>query len=146
MGITGPDAVLGASTPTSTRTIDQTNGLAIPNPLFLEHLRQFIMDTDNSAVRRSQTSGMAPSSQAERGGTPASHSTGEPDHGIQQYTPLPTEFRVKETAGNAPTNTLQSLEMEVMKLRQQVNRETLPTERGVTFSQHIMIEELPAHF
>ncbi|KAL0406267.1 UNVERIFIED_CONTAM: hypothetical protein Slati_3940600 [Sesamum latifolium] len=33
-----------------------------------------------------------------------------------------------------------------MKLRQQVTRETFPTERGVPFSEHIMTEELPTHF
>ncbi|KAL0445595.1 UNVERIFIED_CONTAM: hypothetical protein Slati_1687400 [Sesamum latifolium] len=33
-----------------------------------------------------------------------------------------------------------------MKLRQQVNKETLPTEQDVPFNEHIMIEELPAHF
>ncbi|KAL0457982.1 UNVERIFIED_CONTAM: hypothetical protein Slati_0425400 [Sesamum latifolium] len=103
------------------------------------------MDTVDSAVHRSQTSGMGPSSQAERRGTPASHGTGEPTYGIQQDISLP-EFEIKETEGSTPTYTLQSLEREVMKLRQQVNKETLPTERGVPFDEHIMEEELPTHF
>ncbi|KAL0411423.1 UNVERIFIED_CONTAM: hypothetical protein Slati_3732000 [Sesamum latifolium] len=108
-------------------------------------LGDFIMDTVDLAVRRSQTSGMGPSSQAERGGTPASHGTGEPTQGNQQDTSL-LEFGIKETAGQTPTHTLQSLEREVMKLRQQVNKEILPTERGVPFGEHIMAEELPTHF
>ncbi|KAL0416936.1 UNVERIFIED_CONTAM: hypothetical protein Slati_3525500 [Sesamum latifolium] len=83
VGATGSDAVLGNGIPTA----NQTNGLAVSNPLLLEQLRQFIMDTVDSAVRRSQTSGMGPSSQAERGGTQASHGTAEPTHGIQQDIP-----------------------------------------------------------
>ncbi|KAL0415863.1 UNVERIFIED_CONTAM: hypothetical protein Slati_3418200 [Sesamum latifolium] len=34
----------------------------------------------------------------------------------------------------------------MVELRQQVAKETLPTKHGIPFSEHIMMEELPAHF
>ncbi|KAL0402437.1 UNVERIFIED_CONTAM: hypothetical protein Slati_4273600 [Sesamum latifolium] len=40
----------------------------------------------------------------------------------------------------------QSLKKKMVELRQQVAKETLPTERGIPLSKHIMMEELPAHF
>ncbi|KAL0457977.1 UNVERIFIED_CONTAM: hypothetical protein Slati_0424900 [Sesamum latifolium] len=97
--------------------LDQTDGPAVLNPLFCEQLRQFIMETINSILRGSQASGAGPSSQLERGGTPTSQGMDE-----------------------------QSLKKEIVELLQQVAKETLPTEHGILFSGHIMMEELPAHF
>ncbi|KAL0313134.1 UNVERIFIED_CONTAM: hypothetical protein Sradi_5712700 [Sesamum radiatum] len=34
----------------------------------------------------------------------------------------------------------------MVELREQVTKETMPTERGIPFSEDIMVEELPAHF
>ncbi|KAL0405201.1 UNVERIFIED_CONTAM: hypothetical protein Slati_3834000 [Sesamum latifolium] len=94
--------------------LNQTDGPAVLNPLFCEQLRQFIVETINSILRGSQTSGAGPSSQLERGGTPASQGMDE--------------------------------QKEIVELRQQVANETLPTKRGIPFSEHIIMEELPAHF
>ncbi|KAL0439440.1 UNVERIFIED_CONTAM: hypothetical protein Slati_2427000 [Sesamum latifolium] len=103
IGVAGPGTVLGADAPIPIPAPDQTGELAVLTPLLCEQLRQFIMDTVYSAIRGSQTSGIGPSSQIERG--------------------------VKEKIGHPPRTPGQSLEREVMKLHQQVTRETLPTER-----------------
>ncbi|KAL0427278.1 UNVERIFIED_CONTAM: hypothetical protein Slati_2902600 [Sesamum latifolium] len=146
IGVTGPDTVLGAGTPIPIPAPDQTGGLAVLNPLLCEQLRQFIMDTINSAIRGSQASGIGPSSQAERGGTPTSQCTGEQaPWTLARYSPF-YGFQSQRDNMTPSLNVWQSLEREVMKLRQQVTRDTLPTERGVPFSEHIMAEELPAHF
>ncbi|KAK4397620.1 hypothetical protein Sango_1237500 [Sesamum angolense] len=40
----------------------------------------------------------------------------------------------------------QEVKKEMVELRHQVTKETMPAERGIPISEHIMTEELPAHF
>ncbi|KAL0411517.1 UNVERIFIED_CONTAM: hypothetical protein Slati_3741400 [Sesamum latifolium] len=119
-GLIVPPADLAAvATNTPAPDLDQTDGPAVLNPLFCEQLRQFIVETINSILCGSQASGAGPSSQLEKGETPA-----------RRQTPA----------------IWQSLKKEMVELCQQVANETLPTERGIPFSKHIMMEELPTHF
>ncbi|KAL0428115.1 UNVERIFIED_CONTAM: hypothetical protein Slati_2986300 [Sesamum latifolium] len=66
--------------------------------------------------------------------------------GIQQERSTVADFACKEAAGRQPPDIWQSLKKEIVELLQQVAKETLPTERGIPFSEHIMMEEFPAHF
>ncbi|KAL0458404.1 UNVERIFIED_CONTAM: hypothetical protein Slati_0467600 [Sesamum latifolium] len=122
IGVSGPDTVLGADTPIPIPAPGQTGGLAVLNPLLCEQLRQFIMDTINSAIRGSQTSGIGPSSQIEKGGTLASQGTGE----------------------QAPSDSSKiSPFLRISESKRQLD--TLPRTPGSPCEQ-IMTKELPAHF
>ncbi|KAL0405319.1 UNVERIFIED_CONTAM: hypothetical protein Slati_3845800, partial [Sesamum latifolium] len=146
IGITWPDPVLGVDTSTPVPAPNQTVRPAVLNPLLCEQLRQFIMDTVNSALRGSQTSGAGPPPQAKRGGTQQLRIDEQASPELQQDRPLPTDFRVKETVGHPPPDIWQSLKREIVELRPQVTKETLSTKRGVPFSEQIMTEELPIDF
>ncbi|KAL0411923.1 UNVERIFIED_CONTAM: hypothetical protein Slati_3782000 [Sesamum latifolium] len=143
----GPDPAPEANIPAPAPAHDQAAGSAVLNPLFCEQLRQFIMKTINSTLCGSQASGVGPSSQLERGGTPATQDMKEQiSAGLKQDRSTPADFAGKEAARHQLPDIWQSLKMEMVELCQQVARDTLPAEWGIPFSEHIMIEELPAHF
>ncbi|KAL0395391.1 UNVERIFIED_CONTAM: hypothetical protein Slati_4505300 [Sesamum latifolium] len=147
IGIPGPDPTPRVYISALVPAPDQTVGPAVLNPLLCEQLQHFIMDTVNSALRGSQASGVSASSQVERGGTPASRGVDEQVPArLQQDRSLPVDFGVKKTVGHQPPDIWRSLKKEMVELREQVTRETLFTERGVPFSEQIMIEELLIHF
>ncbi|KAL0434469.1 UNVERIFIED_CONTAM: hypothetical protein Slati_2781200 [Sesamum latifolium] len=52
----------------------------------------------------------------------------------------------KEASTLQPLEIWQSLRKEMVELRHQVTKETIPIERGIPFNEHIMVEELPARF
>ncbi|KAL0311563.1 UNVERIFIED_CONTAM: hypothetical protein Sangu_2451000 [Sesamum angustifolium] len=66
--------------------------------------------------------------------------------GLQQDRSTPADFAGKEAARHQPPGIYQSLKKEMVELRQHVTKETMPAQRGIPFSKHIMAEELPAHF
>ncbi|KAL0444520.1 UNVERIFIED_CONTAM: hypothetical protein Slati_2174700 [Sesamum latifolium] len=105
------------------------------------------MDTINSPLRGSQASGAGHSYQMERGGTPTIQGVDEQvPIGLQQDRSIPADFVGKEAARHQPPDLWQSMKKEMVELHQQVAKETLPAERAIPFSEHIMIEEFPAHF
>ncbi|KAK4388294.1 hypothetical protein Sango_2436000 [Sesamum angolense] len=53
-----------------------------------------------------------------------------------------TDFASKEAVGYQPPSIWQSLKKEMVELRQQVTNETMPVERGIPLSEHMMAEEL----
>ncbi|KAL0451238.1 UNVERIFIED_CONTAM: hypothetical protein Slati_1101900 [Sesamum latifolium] len=93
-----------------TPALDQIDGPAVLNPLFCEQLREFIVETINLILYGSQASGVGPSSQLERGGTPASQGMDEQvPTGLQQDQSTPADFPCKEAAGRQPHDIWQSL-------------------------------------
>ncbi|KAL0447515.1 UNVERIFIED_CONTAM: hypothetical protein Slati_1879400 [Sesamum latifolium] len=89
------------------------------------------METINSILRGSQASGAEPSSQLERGGTPTSQGMDEQvPAGLQQDRSNHVDFLCKEAAGRQPPDIWKSLKKKMVELRQQVAKETLPTERA----------------
>ncbi|KAL0291125.1 UNVERIFIED_CONTAM: hypothetical protein Sradi_7033700 [Sesamum radiatum] len=66
--------------------------------------------------------------------------------GFQQDQSTPADFVSNEAAGHQPPGIWQSLKKEMVELRHQVTKETMLAEHGIPFSEHIMTEELPAHF
>ncbi|KAL0458201.1 UNVERIFIED_CONTAM: hypothetical protein Slati_0447300 [Sesamum latifolium] len=128
---------------TTAPTLDQTVGPAAMSPLFCEQFRETI----NSTLLGSQASGAGPSSQLERGETPISQDIDEKIYAeLQQHRSIPADFVSKEAAPLQPSKILQSLRKEMVELRHQVTKETTSAERGIPFTEHIVMEELPGHF